>query len=125
MAQLNTPYGLYFKEGVVVGGSSDSPIGHPNPFLGMFAAVTRQDSNGTVFGPEHAVSPEQALIAYTMYSAYISHDEDTLGSVEKGKLADLVILDRDFIKGPTEEIKDTKPVMTILGGQVVFDELRS
>jgi predicted amidohydrolase YtcJ len=124
MAQLNTPYGLYFKEGVVVGGSSDSPIGHPNPFLSMFAAVTRQDSSGTVFGPEHAVSPSQALIAYTMYSAYISHDDALLGSVEKGKLADLVILDRDFIEGPTEEIKDTKPVMTILGGQVVFDALR-
>ena len=66
------------------------------------------------------VSRKQALIAHTRSNAYLLFKENELGSIEKGKLADLVVLDRDYMTIPADQIKDIKPLLTMVGGRVVF-----
>jgi predicted amidohydrolase YtcJ len=67
------------------------------------------------------IDREDALIAYTRKNAYFVFQEDNLGSIQAGKLADLVVLDRDYLTVPADQIKDIKPVMTVVGGKVVYD----
>jgi predicted amidohydrolase YtcJ len=67
------------------------------------------------------IDREEALIAHTRKNAYLIFQEDRLGSIEPGKLADLVVLDRDYLSVPAEEIRDIRPVMTIVGGRIVHD----
>lgn len=120
MAQKNIPCKTYFDNGIIIGGSSDSPVVPFNPFLGMWSAITRTDINGDVWGKEERITPIQALIMWTKNSAFFSHEEDTRGSIEVGNLADLVVVDRDFVEGPVDEIRHTKVKMTILNGEVVY-----
>lgn len=121
-ANRNQSAGLMFKNGIICGGSSDSPVVSPDPIAGMYYAVTRLDeTTGNVLGEESKVTPEQALIMWTKASAYFSHDDNKMGSIEVGNLADLVIVDRDFLNGEIEDIKNVKIEKTILGGKVVFE----
>lgn len=119
-AENNQPAGWYFKNGIICGGSSDFPVVDCNPFLGMSKAITRICLDGKVHGPEHCVTPAQALIMWTMASAYISHDENKIGSIEEGKLADLVLIDTPLLESSVEEIEKTKVLMTMLGGKIVY-----
>lgn len=86
----------------------------------MSKAITRICLDGKVHGPEHCVTPAQALIMWTMASAYISHDENKIGSIEEGKLADLVLIDTPLLESSVEEIEKTKVLMTMLGGKIVY-----
>ena len=121
MAHQNIPCKTYFDNGIVAGGSSDCPVVPFNPFLGMWSAVTRLDSEGNLWGAEERITPVQALIMWTKNSAFFSHEEDIRGSIEVGNLADLVVVDRDFVQGPVEEIKDTKVIMTIVDGKILYE----
>jgi predicted amidohydrolase YtcJ len=67
------------------------------------------------------ISREDALIAHTRKNAYLVFQEDNLGSIQPGKLADLLVLDRDYLTIPADQIKDIKPMMTMMGGRVVYD----
>jgi hypothetical protein len=67
------------------------------------------------------ISREDALIAYTRKNAFFVFQEDNLGAIQPGKMADLLVLDRDYLTVPAEQIKDVKPVMTMIGGRVVYD----
>ena len=67
------------------------------------------------------IGREDALIAHTRKNAYLVFQENNLGSIQPGKLADLVVLDRDYLTVPEDQIKDIKPVMTMVGGRIVFD----
>jgi predicted amidohydrolase YtcJ len=67
------------------------------------------------------LSREEALIAHTRKNAYLVFQENNLGSIQAGKLADLVVLDRDYLTIPTDQIKDIQPVLTMVGGRVVYD----
>jgi len=67
------------------------------------------------------ISREDALIAYTRRNAFFVFQEDNLGALQPGKLADLVVLDRDYLTIPADQIKDIKPVLTIVDGRIVFD----
>ena len=67
------------------------------------------------------ISREDALIAYTRKNAYLVFQEDNLGSIQPGKLADLLVLDRDYLTIPADQIRDIKPVMTMVGGRIVYD----
>lgn len=116
--------GICFKNGIIAGGSSDSPVVTPDAVTGMYYAITRLDeTSGEILskGDESKVSPIEALIMYTKNSSYFMHDEDKLGSIEIGNLADLVIFDHDFITGDIEGYRTTHPEKTILGGEVVFE----
>ena len=70
---------------------------------------------------KYPISREDALIAHTRRNAYFFFRENDLGSIQAGKLADIVVLDRDYLTVPADQIKDIKPVMTIVGGRIVYD----
>jgi predicted amidohydrolase YtcJ len=102
---------------------SDAPIDSFNPFKGLFAAVCRQDENLAPEGgwlPEQRLTRDEALRAYTSGAAYAAFEENEKGTLSPGKLADLVVLDRDYFDVPEAEIGKINPEMTLLGGKVVY-----
>jgi hypothetical protein len=93
------------------------------PLEGIYAAVTRRtldDKNPGGWFPEQKISVEQALTAYTIDGAYSSFEEKIKGSLEKGKLADLVVLDQNIFKIAPEKIREVKVVNTLVGGKMVY-----
>jgi len=107
--------------GMIVAGSSDSPVVTNNPLVGIYAAVTRQAESGQCLLPEERVSSKEALALYTVNAAYVSFEEGIKGSIAPGKLADMVVLSHDPVDSPPEQIKDIKVEMTIIGGKVVWE----
>lgn len=104
---------------------SDSPVEPSNPFLGFYCAVSRKDEYGNPEGgwyPEEAMTREQAFRSYTAWAAYAAFEEKIKGSLEVGKLADCIIVDRDIMECPIEEVKDTQVLQTIIGGEVVYQK---
>lgn len=103
---------------------SDWFVAPPTPLEGIYAAVTRRtldEKNPGGWIPEQKITVEEALRAYTIDGAYASFEETIKGSLERGKLADIVVIDRDLTKVPPETIRDAKIVMTIVGGKVVSE----
>ena len=103
-----------------VGAGTDFPVNTVNPFLNMYVMVTRKDPNGTVYGAKEAISREEALRLYTTSPAHYTFEEGIKGSIEPGKLADLVVLSADLLTVPAESIKDVTAQTTIVGGKVVY-----
>jgi len=124
------PLKSMFDAGVIVSGGSDhmvkfdsySAINPYNPFLGMWVAVTRKTERGTVIEPSQAITRAQALKMYTINNAYASFEEHVKGSLETGKLADLIVIDRDYLTCPVDSIRTIQVEMTMLGGKVVFKQ---
>jgi len=103
---------------------SDWFVAPPSPLDGIYAAVTRRtldDRNPDGWVPEQKIGVEEALRAYTIDAAYASFDEKHKGSLERGKLADIVVLDRDLTRIPPETIRDAVVRLTIVGGRVVHE----
>ncbi len=92
----------------------------PSDPAGINAAVKRKSSSGQVVGPEEAVDVMEAIRVYTINGAYVGKDEDSLGSIEPGKLADLAILDTDILACDPADIAKTKVLTTIVDGRVVY-----
>jgi predicted amidohydrolase YtcJ len=111
----------FLDAGLVVAGSSDSPVAPDNPLLGLYAAATRRAETGQKVLPEEAVSPQRALAMYTANAAYASFEEDIKGSIIPGRLADMAILSADPLKAPPERLKDIRVEMTILNGRVAWE----
>ncbi len=103
-----------------LGAGTDFPVNPINPLLNMFVMVTRKDPNGNVYGASEAISREQALRLYTSAAARYMFEEGRKGTLESGKLADLVVLSADYLTVPEDQIKDIKADITIVGGKVVF-----
>jgi predicted amidohydrolase YtcJ len=103
-----------------LGAGTDFPVNPINPFLNMYVMVTRKDPAGTVYGAAEAITREQALRLYTSAASRYTFEEARKGTIEPGKLADLVVLSADYMSVPDDQIKDIKPEMTIVGGKVVF-----
>lgn len=112
---------------VPIAAGSDAPVSPINPFYGIHAAVTRQDRNNNPPGgwyPSQCMTREEALKAFTVGAAYVAFEEDIKGTLEPGKLADMVVIDRDIMdetKVPASEIWKTKVLKTIIGGEVVYE----
>lgn len=102
--------------------NTDYPVVSFNPMLEIYRAVTRSAKNGERFNGKEAITLAEALKAYTETAAYGVFREDELGTLEAGKLADLIVLDRDLFNVPAEQIKDAKVVLTIMDGKVVFEK---
>ena len=103
---------------------TDWPVEPINPYLGLYAAVTRQSTEGDPVGgwwPQERLSIEDAIRCYTAEGAYASFEEKEKGQLAPGMLADLVVHSRDLLTIPPPEILQTEAVMTILGGQVVYE----
>jgi predicted amidohydrolase YtcJ len=109
--------------GTVLAFGSDCPVVSPNPFVGIQAAVTRQKDTGLpVDGwyPSQRLTVAESVYAYTMGAAIASGRQERIGSLSPGKLADLVVLDRDIFEIPPLEIGKTQVVMTIFDGEIVY-----
>ncbi len=109
--------------GVHVAYGTDAPVEFFNPFVNIYMAVTRKDRNGRPangFYPAEAVDIYDAVDAYTYESAYLEFMEDRKGRIREGFYADLVLLDRDIFTIDPMSIKDVMPLMTIVGGEIVY-----
>jgi predicted amidohydrolase YtcJ len=103
-------------------GSDGSRANQIRPFVTLSWAVTGKMVGGMqALRPSDTISREDALIAFTRHNSFFVFQEDNLGSIQPGKLADLVVLDRDYLTVPVDQIKDISSVMTIVGGRVVYD----
>src|SRR5450830_1962980 len=105
----------FLHQGSRIACGSDFPIESPNPFFGIHAAVTRQDSHGQPIAgwyPEQAMSLKEAFRCFTLDAAYAGHQEDSLGSLEVGKRADFIVIDRDLFTMPTYDIYKTAVLQT-------------
>ncbi|HEX8173900.1 MAG TPA: amidohydrolase [Pyrinomonadaceae bacterium] len=115
----------FIKSGAIIAGGSDAPVERGEPMIEFYAAVARKSlkgESGEGWHPEQAVSREQALKMFTLWPAFAAFEEKLKGSIEPGKLADLTILSADIMKIPEPEILRTRCVMTIVGGEIVYEE---
>ena len=120
-ASLAMPMRTYLDAGVPLAGSSDSSITDYNPWVGMHAAVNRRTVAGRDLGKDvEALTVEEALRSYTLGGAFVTGREDRQGSISVGKLADLVVLDRDPLAIDPDELDRVKPRATMLGGEWVW-----
>lgn len=114
--------------GAMIASGSDFPVELPNPFLGLYAAVTRTDADGVPDGgwyADQALTRAEALHSFTLGAAFAAHQEDRLGSLEAGKWADFIVVDRDYFEIPAAEIDDIRVLQTWVGGKVVFDAAKT
>jgi predicted amidohydrolase YtcJ len=123
------PYRTLFEQGVTVGGGSDHmqkigslrSINPYNPFLAMWTTIVRRPRGSeAALRPEQNLTREQAIRLYTINNAFLTFEETQKGSLEPGKLADFVVLDRDILECPVDEVKDITVEATYLGGAQVY-----
>ena len=125
------PLQSYLKSGIIIAGGSDHMIGHDknravnafNPFFNMWMSISRKTREGKLIYPEEKITREQALRMYTNGSAYLHFSEKTLGSLEAGKLADLVIIDKDFLTCAEDDIRHIQALATVVEGKLVYGTL--
>ncbi len=123
------PYRTLFDEGIVVGGGSDHmqkiggrrAVNPYDPFWGMWITLTRQPRWTDVpLHPGQRISRAEALRLYTINNAYLTFEELHKGSLEPGKLADFVMIDRDYLTCPVDQVKDIRVLWTVVGGKTVY-----
>lgn len=115
-------------EYTTIGGGSDhmikmDPLQATNPWdpwLGMYIAVSRKTEGGRIHRPEERLSREQALRLYTINNAFLNREEKDKGSLEPGKLADFIVIDRDYLRCPEDEIRQVRVLSTYVGGRSVY-----
>jgi predicted amidohydrolase YtcJ len=110
---------------VVIPNGSDFPVEYVNPLISFKASVSRQDANNWPVGgwfPEQRMTREEALLSMTLWAAYAGFQEAELGSLTPGKRADFVILDRDIMRVPTDDILGTQVLSTWVGGRAVYEK---
>jgi predicted amidohydrolase YtcJ len=101
-------------------GSDATAVTTSNPFYNLWFAVTGKMVGGHKVNRQ-TITRQEALIAHTRNNAYIVFQEGNLGAIQKGKYADLLVLDRDYLTVPADQIRDIRPVMTLVGGKVVYE----
>src|SRR5438874_299130 len=113
------------KTGAIICGGSDAPVERGEPMIEFYAAVARKSirgESGDGWHPEQAVSRDEALKMFTINAAYAAFEEKDKGSIEAGKLADFTVLSNDIMKISEPEILNTRCLMTVIGGEIVYSE---
>ena len=110
----------FMQSGALVTNGTDAPVEDVSPIASYYSTVSRRLPNGEVFMPEERMSREEALRSYTINNALAAFEEDIKGTLSVGKLADIVVLDRDILTVPEGEIPPTKILYTIVGGKVEY-----
>ena len=120
------PYRSFLNYDIIASANSDYGGGpwHGNPIVGIYSMVTRRTEGGDTIGPTQAIDVMDAIRAYTINGAHASFDETNLGSIETGKLADMIVLSDDIIAVGSDKIKDISVEMTIVNGRVVYEKSR-
>lgn len=108
------------QSGAVVTNGTDAPVENVSPLRSLYAAVTRRLPDGTSFFPDQRMTRKQALRSYTLDAAYAAFEEESKGSLATGKLADIVVLSRNILGCPEEQILTTQIVHTIVGGKILY-----
>ena len=125
LAETSYAFGTLLRmNGLRTSYGTDCPVEDCNPFPNIYMAVTRKDKEGKPAGgfyPEECVDVASAIDAYTIESAYGEFMEDKKGRIKEGYYADMVLLDRDIFTVDPMEIKDILPVMTMVGGRIVYE----
>jgi predicted amidohydrolase YtcJ len=112
------------KSGCIIPGGSDAPVERGEPMIEFYAAVARKSVkgfSGAGWHPEQVVSRDQALKMFTIWPAYAVFEENDKGSIELGKLADFTVLSQDIMRIPEPDILKTRCVMTVIGGDIVYN----
>ena len=106
---------------MVIAGGSDFPVESPNPFHGIYASVARRPRTGEDRGwqPEQRMTRQEAVRSFTTWNAYAAHQETELGALVPGKQADLIVCSADVFACPEEQMKDIRPLLTMVGGEIV------
>jgi hypothetical protein len=111
----------YFDNGIVASGGSDTYVTPLSPWWGIWASVVRKEQNsGAVLAPEERLTVPQAIQQYTYNGALAGFDEKNKGSLEAGKLADFIVIDRDIFTAPVDELKDVHVLSTWIGGREMY-----
>ncbi|MFO7573866.1 MAG: amidohydrolase [Bacteroidales bacterium] len=113
----------FLDAGLTIPMGSDFPVEAVNPLYGIYSAVTRQDHEGLPtegWFPQHKLTIEEAIRGFTIWAAYAAYQEDVLGSIETGKLADFTIIDTNILETEPSEILNTKVLYTIVGGKIRY-----
>lgn len=111
----------YIDNGIIAGAGSDVGVTPISPWWGIWAGVVRREmSSGEVLAPEERLTVREVLRLYTRNGAYIGFEEKQKGSLEPGKLADFIVVDRDVLTVPHDELKDVHVLMTVVDGQRVY-----
>jgi predicted amidohydrolase YtcJ len=109
--------------GAIITGGSDAPVEKGDPRIEFYAAVARKDLTGFStpdWRPEQTVTRAEALKMFTIWPAYASFRETELGTIEAGKIADFSVFSGDLLTVPEDEILSVEPVMTVIGGRIVW-----
>jgi len=115
----------FIDQGCMIPGGSDAPVEEGNPMIEFYAACVRKDTTGFSadgWHPEMKMTRDEALRSLTLWGAYAAFEENLKGSISKGKLADLAVLDQDLMNAPEETLHRVQVLMTIVGGKVVYDK---
>ncbi|ETJ47574.1 amidohydrolase [Pseudoalteromonas agarivorans] len=115
----------FLKQGSVIAAGSDYPVELANPFDGLYSAITRMDHNmlpENGWRASEVLSREQALRAFTLGGAYAAHQEFKIGSLENGKWADFILIDKDYFKAPVDEIYKTQVLQTWVAGELRYEK---
>jgi len=119
------PLRWYQDSGIAFGLGSDAQVvAHDSPFFTLYWVVSGNDTSGQQYFKHGTLTREEALIAHTRSNAYLMHKEELLGSLEVGKLADLVVLDRDYMTVPVEGIRNLQSVLTMVDGRIVYEAIQ-
>jgi predicted amidohydrolase YtcJ len=108
------------KTGAIICNGTDAPVEDVDPLASYYATVTRRTKDGSLFFPDQRMSREEALRSYTSNGAYAAFQEDILGSLTPGKLADVTVLSKDIMTVPEDEILETEVLYTIVGGKIIY-----
>jgi len=117
------PHRTLIDRGIPAPAHSDCPVCTPNPWIGIYGLVTRKTSSGNTLSPSEAITPMEAIKAYTIDGAHSAWEEDIKGSIEPGKLADMGVLDRDPLTIEPDDLKNVTTQLTMINGEVVYNNL--
>ena len=117
-----TPVRTFLEQGFLVAGGTDAPVIPYSPFWAMYHFITRDTISDGVYGANQRITREEALRLYTINNARLTFEENLKGSIEPGKLADLVVLSADFLSVPETAIQSIKPLATMVGGKFVYTD---
>ena len=120
-ARTSYPWRSLWDAGVVVTNGTDTPVEDVDPIMSFYGSVSRKTKEGKVFLPEQRVTREEGLRAYTINNAFAAFEEKVKGSLTPGKYADIVILSKDIMSIPEDEIPTARVDVTILGGKVKYE----